>query len=74
MAEDYDPSDRVAVMNYLQEHKARGEIVTGLLYVDEEADDLHGYLDSVDVPFNALSDADLVPGAAALAKLNASLR
>ncbi len=74
VAEDYDPSDRVAVMNYLQEHKARGEIVTGLLYVDEEADDLHGYLDSVDVPFNALSDADLVPGAAALAKLNASLR
>ena len=74
VAEDYEPSDRVAVMNYLQEHKARGEIVTGLLYVDEEADDLHGYLDSVDVPFNALSDADLVPGAAALAKLNASLR
>jgi len=74
VAEDYDPSDRVAVMNYLQEHKARGEIVTGLLYVDEEADDLHGYLDSVDAPFNTLSDADLVPGAAALAKLNASLR
>ena len=74
VAEDYDPSDRVAVMNYLQEHKARGEIVTGLLYVDEEADDLHSYLDSVDAPFNTLSDADLVPGAAALAKLNASLR
>ena len=74
IATDYDPTDRVAVMNYLQEHKARGEIVTGLLYVDSDADDLHGYLDSVDAPFNSLSDADLVPGAAALAKLNASLR
>ena len=74
IATDYDPTDRVAVMNYLQEHKARGEIVTGLLYVDSDADDLHGYLDSVETPFNALSDSDLVPGAAALAKLNASLR
>lgn len=74
IATDYDPTDRVAVMNYLQEHKARGEIVTGLLYVDSDADDLHGYLDSVEIPFNALSDADLVPGAAALAKINASLR
>jgi len=74
IATDYDPTDRVAVMNYLQEHKARGEIVTGLLYVDSDADDLHSYLDSVDAPFNTLSDADLVPGAAALAKLNASLR
>ena len=74
IAEDYDPSDRVAVMNYLQQHQARGEIVTGLLYVDPDADDLHGFLDSVDTPFNALLDADLVPGAAALAKLNESLR
>ncbi len=74
IAEDYDPSDRVAVMNYLQEHKARGEIVTGLLYVDPDADDLHSFLDSVDEPLNTLSDAALVPGAAALAKLNASLR
>ena len=74
IAEDYDPSDRVSVMNYLQEHKARGEIVTGLLYVDPDADDLHSFLDSVDMPLNGLSDADLVPGAAALAKLNASLR
>ena len=74
IAEDYDPSNRVAVMNYLQEHNARGEIVTGLLYVDPDADDLHDFLDSVDAPFNALADADLVPGAAALAKLNQSLR
>jgi 2-oxoglutarate ferredoxin oxidoreductase subunit beta len=31
---DYDPSDRIAAMNYIQERQALGEVVTGLLYVD----------------------------------------
>jgi len=45
-----------------------------LLYVDPDADDLHGYHNTADKPLNALNDDVLVPGSAALAKLNASLR
>ncbi|MBN8888986.1 MAG: 2-oxoglutarate ferredoxin oxidoreductase subunit beta [Rhodospirillales bacterium 70-18] len=71
---EYNVNDRASAMNYLQHHHARGEIVTGLLYVDPDADDLHGYLGTVPTPFNALDDSALVPGAAALDKLNASLR
>jgi 2-oxoglutarate ferredoxin oxidoreductase subunit beta len=71
---DYDPHDRVAAMHYLQERHAAGEIVTGLLYVDPAPKDLHGHLNTVDTPFNALGEKDLIPGAAALEKLNASLR
>ena len=74
LANDYDVTDRVAAMNFLETRKARGEIVTGLLYVDPEADDLHGFLETSDKPFNSMSDAELVPGSAALEKLNASLR
>ena len=74
LANDYDVTDRVAAMNFLETHKARGEIVTGLLYVDPDAEDLHGFLETADKPFNTMTDAELVPGAAALAKLNASLR
>ena len=74
VAGHYDPSDRVAALNYLQERQAEGEIVTGLLYVDPEADDLHDYLNTVETPLNRLDDAQLVPGAAVLDKLNASLR
>jgi 2-oxoglutarate ferredoxin oxidoreductase subunit beta len=74
LANDYDVTDRVAAMNFLETHKARGEIVTGLLYVDPDAEDLHGFLQTHDKPFNTMTDAELVPGAAALAKLNASLR
>jgi len=74
LAPGYDPSDRVQAIAYLQSHQARGEIVTGLLYVDPQACDLHHALGTVDTPLNALGDAELTPGAVALEKLNASLR
>jgi len=71
---EYDASDRIAALTYLAQRKAAGEIVTGLLYVNEEADDLHRLLNTVDVPLNALGEKELVPGAAALEKFNALLR
>ena len=74
VAQDYDATDRVRAMSYLQERQAVGEIVTGLLYVDPEAEDLHDALNTVGKPLNALSDAELTPGSAALEKLNAALR
>jgi 2-oxoglutarate ferredoxin oxidoreductase subunit beta len=58
----------------MQERHAAGEIVTGLLYVDPDPRDMHAHLKTVDTPLNALSDADLVPGAKALEAINASLR
>ncbi|MCU0805939.1 MAG: 2-oxoacid:ferredoxin oxidoreductase subunit beta [Burkholderiales bacterium] len=74
LADDYDPSDRVRAMNYLAEHAARGQIVTGLLYVDPHADDMHSHLGTVDAPLNSLGEKELCPGAASLEKFNASLR
>ncbi len=71
---DYDPHDRISAMSYLLERDAAGEVVTGLLYVDPEPKDLHDHLHTVETPLNALDDAALVPGAAALEKFNASLR
>ena len=74
LAPDYDPTNKLAAMNYLQERQAAGEIVTGLLYLHADSEDLHERLATVDKPLNALGQAELVPGAAALDKLNASLR
>ena len=71
---DYDPTDRIRAMSYIQEHAARGEVVTGLLYVDPEAADLHQQLGTVEQPLNTLGAAELCPGAKALEKINASLR
>jgi 2-oxoglutarate ferredoxin oxidoreductase subunit beta len=52
-----------------------GEVVTGLLYVDPLATDLHTALNTCARPLNALDAApSCVPGAQALDRLNASLR
>ena len=70
----YDPRDKVAAMAYLESHRARGIVVTGLLYVADHAADMHEAQQTVDTPLNQLADAELVPGAAALDAVNASLR
>src|SRR5215813_8115615 len=74
LAPDYDPIDRIKVMNYLQERAAAGEVVTGLLYVDPQAEDLHAHLNTVEAPLNQLAERELCPGAVALERINASLR
>jgi 2-oxoglutarate ferredoxin oxidoreductase subunit beta len=70
----YDPHDKVAAMAYLESHRAKGVVVTGLLYVAENAGDMHDAMQTVDTPLNQLADADIVPGAKALDAINASLR
>ncbi|MFL5222262.1 MAG: 2-oxoacid:ferredoxin oxidoreductase subunit beta [Microvirga sp.] len=71
---DYDVHDRLAAMAFLQKHAAKGQVVTGLLYVDPDSEDLHAHLNTVDTPLNTLEAKDLCPGTAALEKINASLR
>jgi 2-oxoglutarate/2-oxoacid ferredoxin oxidoreductase subunit beta len=71
---DYDVHDRLAAMAFLQKHVAKGQVVTGLLYVDAEAEDLHSHLNTVAAPLNTLGEKELCPGSAALEKINASLR
>jgi 2-oxoglutarate/2-oxoacid ferredoxin oxidoreductase subunit beta len=71
---DYDPTDRLAAMHQVATHQARGEVLTGLLYVDADAGDLHSAMNTTAAPLNSLGRAKLCPGASALEKLNASLR
>ena len=70
----YNATDRIAAMNYIQRHASRGEVVTGLLFVDPSAVDLHENLNTVATPLNRLSAAELCPGTDALAAINARLR
>jgi len=74
LAELYNPNNRAQALGFLQARQARGQVVTGLLYVDPKSSDLHDALNTVDAPLNTLSERELVPGAAALAKINAGLR
>jgi 2-oxoglutarate ferredoxin oxidoreductase subunit beta len=74
LEKDWDPQDRFSAMSAIHHAKQRGEILTGLLYINENASDLHKMLNTSERPLNALGQSDLCPGSEALAALNASLR
>jgi 2-oxoglutarate ferredoxin oxidoreductase subunit beta len=71
---DYDVHDRLAAMNFLQQHTAKGQVVTGVLFIADEPQDLHAHLNTTDAPLNTLGEHELCPGSAALEKINAGLR
>lgn len=71
---DYDPRDRLGAINFVAHHQHKGELVTGLLYVDPDAQDFHQHLGTTGKPLNKLSTVELCPGSAALDKINAGLR
>jgi 2-oxoglutarate/2-oxoacid ferredoxin oxidoreductase subunit beta len=72
--DSYDPTNRVAAMDHLQKHHEAGEVVTGLLYLDPNPRDMHGYLRIVDVPLNRLCAKDLCPGSKVLETINDEYR
>ena len=74
VAADYDPRDHVRALNYVQSRAAAGDVVTGLLYVDETPTDCHQILDTVEAPLNSLSESELCPGGEALERINAAFR
>jgi len=74
VASDYDPTDRDAAYAYVREHQMRGEVVTGLLYIDETAPDLHAVSGTVARPLVDIPYADLCPGSAALVELMTEYR
>jgi 2-oxoglutarate ferredoxin oxidoreductase subunit beta len=67
--DNYDPTNRIAAAAYLRSAQERGEVVTGLLYIDESAPDMHGVNNTVKTPLSQLPYEDLCPGAGALAAL-----
>jgi 2-oxoglutarate ferredoxin oxidoreductase subunit beta len=71
---EYDPSDKIKATTQIAEAAAKGEVLTGLLYLAADAEDLHAHLNTVETPFNKLSEKELCPGAGVLERINVSLR
>ena len=71
---DHDCRDRSAALVTLERHRVSGEIATGLIYVNDQADELHDILNTTTRPLNELSERELYPGSKALAAINNSLR
>ena len=74
LAQDWDPLNRQSAMNAVLNAKAKNEILTGLLYMDPECQDLHKMIQTSDIPLNTLGKDVLCPGSEILKDINADLR
>src|SRR5262249_55195503 len=54
VTEDYDPTNRIAVQAYLEEHQRSGAIPTGLLYLDRQGIEMHAAAKTVKQPLSQL--------------------
>jgi 2-oxoglutarate ferredoxin oxidoreductase subunit beta len=70
----YDATNRSRVLRYLEQQRARGEVVTGLLYINSQLPDMHEIYDTAEKPMKDLKFEELNPGREALAKLQARMR
>jgi 2-oxoglutarate ferredoxin oxidoreductase subunit beta len=75
LASDYDPTDAHRAYDYVQQHIAKGEYLTGLLHCRPTADtEFHALNRTPEQPLNQLPFERLNPGAQQLGKLLARYR
>ena len=70
----WNPEDKLSAMIALQNAKEKGEILTGLVYIEPNTNALHDVLQTSKQPLNTLKEDVLCPGVDALEALNQSLR
>jgi 2-oxoglutarate ferredoxin oxidoreductase subunit beta len=71
---DYDPTDRVNAMKTLMEADERGEVLTGVFYVNTQKKNFIELLNLVDQPLARLPEEKLRPPKAVLDKIMAGLQ
>jgi len=64
----------IGAQDQIAQAAVKGEVLTGLLCLAPDSEDLHAHLNTVEVPFNKLAEKELCPGAGMLDKINAALR
>ena len=74
VAEDYNPSDRIAALRLLHETARRGEFATGIIYIEPDKDDFIDTLNLVETPLAMLPQDKIRPGKAVLDQIMDSLR
>jgi len=57
LEEDYDPTDKIRAMTRLSEAHAKGDVLTGIFYVNPEAPNFIDMLNVVDQPLTTLPDS-----------------
>ncbi len=68
-SESYDPTNREQAYAHVRACQQRGEVATGLLFIDESGSDMHAVAKTVETPLVELPYEQLCPGNAALQSL-----
>jgi 2-oxoglutarate ferredoxin oxidoreductase subunit beta len=74
LEEDYDPTDRIQAISRLTEAHDKGEVLTGLFYVNTKSPSFLDMLNMVDQPLATLPESLTRPGREALDKAMEELR
>lgn len=69
----YYPSDKINAITHIARAAENGEVLTGLLYLAPDAEDLHAHLNTYGVPSNKLSEKELCPSLIVLGRISTSL-
>jgi 2-oxoglutarate/2-oxoacid ferredoxin oxidoreductase subunit beta len=70
----YDPTNREAAYTHVRACQQRGEVATGLLFLDENGQDMHAVSKTVETPLVDVPFEQLCPGNDALQKLMEKFR
>ena len=71
---EYDPTDKLAALHVLEEAHEKGEMLTGVFYVNTTAPSFVDLLNLVDEPLAKLPESTVRPGKEALEEIMESLR
>jgi 2-oxoglutarate ferredoxin oxidoreductase subunit beta len=67
--EDYDPTDKIHAIKMLMETHAKGEVLTGVFYIDTQKPDFTSLLNMVDEPLATLPQDRIRPSREVLAEI-----
>jgi 2-oxoglutarate/2-oxoacid ferredoxin oxidoreductase subunit beta len=74
LEEEYDPTNRVTAVKRLMESHEKGEVLTGVFYVDTQKQNFTELLNMTDEPLASLKQERIRPGKEVLDKVMESLR
>jgi len=70
----HDIHSRRSALTLMKDYKAEDQVLTGLLFVDSDSQEIHETMNTTPTPLRNLTERELCPGAEQLEKINALLR
>jgi 2-oxoglutarate ferredoxin oxidoreductase subunit beta len=74
IASGWNPTNRKAAAEKILSSRQKGEILTGLIFMNPQSKDLHDIYETVEMPLNQLQQEELCPGSQVLEEINAAHR